>query len=180
MPTTTITPDPSTLAVESTKANINYPYEGATLPPDQLELAVQSVAQLKASLPSLPDLTPLERQRISKLGIRSRGFVDAALEAVKSDPGLLPQSIALSDFVAQDNLLRGLSLVQTQVAALKAGLDDAVLLVGNHVFSVSRTVYALMKTDAAKAKMQSQKALMKQRFTAKKTSQPATDSAIRQ
>jgi hypothetical protein len=84
------------------------------------------------------------------------------------------------DFVAQDNLLRGLSLVQTQVAALKAGLDDAVLLVGNHVFSVSRTVYALMKTDAAKAKMQSQKALMKQRFTAKKTSQPATDTAIRQ
>lgn len=180
MPTTTITPDPSTLAVESTKANINYPYEGATLPPDQLELAVQAVAQLKASLPSLPDLTPLERQRISKLGIRSRGFVDAALEAVKTDSGLLPQSIALSDFVAQDNLLRGLSLVQTQVAALKAGLDDAVLLVGNHVFSVSRTVYALMKTDAAKAKMQSQKALMRQRFTAKKTSQPATDSAIRQ
>ncbi len=67
---------------------------------------------------------------------------------------LLPQSIALSDFVAQDNLLRGLSLVQTQVAALKAGLDDAVLLVGSHEFSVSRTVYALMKTDAAKAKMQ--------------------------
>ena len=178
--TASTTTNPSTVPVESTKANINYSYAGTTLTADQLELAVQSVAQLKATLPPLPELTPLERQRISKLGTRSRGFVDAALGAVKSDPGLLPQSIALSDFVAQDNLLRGLSLVQTQVAALKAGLDDAVLLVGNHVFSVSRTVYALMKTDAAKAKMQSQKALMKQRFTAKKTSQPATDTAIRQ
>jgi hypothetical protein len=35
-----------------------------------------------------------------------------------------------------------------------------------------------MKTDAAKAKMQAQKALMKQRFTAKKNSQPAAGTAI--
>ena len=58
-PTTT---NPSTLAVDSTKENINYPYAGTTLPGEQLEVAVQSVAQLKATLPPLPDLTPLARR----------------------------------------------------------------------------------------------------------------------
>jgi hypothetical protein len=170
----------STSTVDSPNANLGYPYASTTLPPERLELARATLAQLRDVLPPMHNLTPKARQRVPKLGMRTRGFVDAALNAARADVGLLPQSIALSDFVAQDDLLRGLGLVQTQVADIKSRLDDAVLLVGSHVYSISRTVYALMKTDAAKAKLPAQKALMKQRFTAKKTSQPATVTAIGQ
>jgi hypothetical protein len=167
-------------AATTVKPGTNYTYSGVTLAPEQLELALQTLEQLQDILPPMPDLTPRERQRISRVGLRTRGFVDAALDAAKSDPDLLPRNIALSDFVAQDNFLRGLGLLQAQVADLKSRLDAAALLVGNHVYSVSRTVYALMKTDAAKSKMQSQQALMKQRFVAKKNSQPATGASIEQ
>jgi hypothetical protein len=93
---------------------------------------------------------------------------------------VLPQSIPLESFVGQDELLRGLSLVQTHVSDLKSKLDDSLLLIGNHIYSVSRTVYAMMKTDAAKARLQEQKTLMKQRFVFKKTSQPATSAPLRE
>jgi hypothetical protein len=38
----------------------------------------------------------------------------------------------------------------------------------------------MMKTDAAKARLQEQKTLMKQRFIFKKTSQPATSAPLRE
>jgi hypothetical protein len=169
-----------TLAVDANTSNPSYPFAGASLSAQKLDSIIDTIAQLKGFLPPMSDLTPLDRQRMSKLGMRTRGFADAALEAAQTDPGLLPQSIPLASFVAQDALLRDLSLVQTHVADLKSRLDDALLLVGNHVYSVSRTVYAMMKTDAAKARLQEQKALMKQRFATKKTSQPADKSIVRE
>ena len=175
------TPQPTTTSgVESTPSGTNYPFAGVTLTAGQLDSVIATIAQVRELLPAMHDLTPIDRQRISKLGMRTRGFADAALEAAKADPGLLPQSIALESFVSQDALLRDLSLVQTHVADLKSLIDDALLLIGNHVYSVSRTVYAVMKTDGGKARLQEQKALMKQRFAPKKNSQPATNTAVRQ
>ena len=170
----------STSGVQTTQSGNNYPFAGVTLTSGQLDSVIATIAQVRELLPPMHDLTPADRQRISKLGMRTRGFADAALEAAKADPGLLPQSIALGSFVSQDALLRDISLVQTHVTDLKSLLDDALLLVGNHVYSVSRTVYAMMKTDGGKARLQEQKALMKQRFASKKNSQPATNTAITQ
>lgn len=177
--TTETTTQPATLAVDN-NTDARYAFGSASLSPEQLDQVIATINQVKRLLPSMPDLTPAERQRISKLGSRTRGFADAALEAAKADSGVLPQSIPLESFVAQDELLRGLSLVQTHVSDLKSKLDDSLLLIGNHIYSVSRTVYAMMKTDAAKTRLQEQKALMKQRFVVKKTSQPATSTQLRE
>ena len=149
-----------------------YPFASVTLTDSQLGSIINTVTELKGLLPPMPDLTPLERRRMSKLGIKSRGFADLALETAKTDPGVLPQSVSLDTFVGQDKLLRDLSLVQTQVTSVKSKLDDALLQIGSHIYGVSRVIYAVMKTDAAKAKLQEQKAAMKQRFV-KKKSQPA-------
>jgi hypothetical protein len=176
----TTTTQTSTSGVQTTQSGTNYPFAGVTLTTGQLDSVIATIAQVRELLPPMHDLTPADRQRISKLGMRTRGFADAALEAAKADPGLLPQSIALGSFVSQDALLRDISLVQTHVTDLKSLLDDALLLIGNHVYSVSRTVYAMMKTDGGKARLQEQKALMKQRFASKKNSQPATNTAITQ
>lgn len=178
--TDTTTTQTSTSRVQTTQSGTNYLFAGVTLTTGQLDSVIARIAQVRELLPPMHDLTPVERHRISKLGMRTRGFADAALEAAKADPGLLPQSIALGSFVSQDALLRDISLVQTHVTDLKSLLDDALLLIGNHVYSVSRTVYAMMKTDGGKARLQEQKALMKQRFASKKNSQPATNTAIKQ
>ena len=151
-----------------------YPFASVTLSDADLAAILNKVGELKALLPSMPDLTPLERRRMSKLGTKTRGFADLAIETAKADPGVLPQSISLDTFVAQDDLLQDLSLVQTHVTDVKSKLDDALFLIGNYIFGVSRVVYAVMKTDAAKAKLQEQKAAMKQRFAKGKSQSTGT------
>jgi len=168
-----VTNQTSTAPVVADNPGTKYPFASVSLSDADLAAILGKVNELKALLPMMPDLTPLERRRMSKLGTKTRGFADLALETAKVDTGVLPQSVSLDTFVAQDELLRDLSLVQAHVTDLKYKLDDALFLIGNYVFGVSRTVYALMKTDAAKAKLQEQKAAMKQRF-AKVKSQSTT------
>ena len=159
-----VTNQTSTAPVVADNPGSKYPFASVSLSDQDLTAIITKVNELKGLLPQMPDLTPTERQRMSKLGNKSRAFADLALETVKVDSGVLPQSVPVGTFVAQDELLRDLSLVQTHVTDLKYKLDDALLLIGNYVFGVSRTVYALMKTPAAQAKLQEQKAAMKQRF----------------
>lgn len=154
-----------------------YPFANTAFTNEDLAAALNKVNELKGLLPPMPDLTPTERKRMSKLGIKTRGFADLALETAKAEPGVLPQSISLDTFVTQDQLLRDLSLVQTHVTDLKFKLDDALLLAGNYIYGVSRTVYAMAKTPAAKARLQEQQAAMKQRFAKNKSQTTATTQA---
>jgi hypothetical protein len=169
--------DETATPVVTDNPGTKYPFANVSLSKTDLAAAINKVNELKGVLPIMPDLTPNERQRMSKLGIKTRGFVDLALEAAKADPGILPQSISLGTFVTQDQLLRDLSLVQTHVTDLKFKLDDALLLTGNYIYGVSRTVYALAKTPAAKARLQEQQAAMKQRFAKNKSQTTATTQA---
>jgi hypothetical protein len=81
---TKITTQPATLAVDN-NTDTRYAFGSASLSAEQLDEVISTINQVKSLLPSMPDLTPLERQRISKLGARTRGFADAALEAATHD-----------------------------------------------------------------------------------------------
>lgn len=153
-----------------------YPFASVSLTGADMAAILGKVNELKGLLPPMPDLTPLERRRMSKLGTKTRGFADLALETAKTDPGVLPQSISLDTFVAQDVLLHDLSLVQTHVTDLKFKLDDALFQIGNYIYGVSRVVYAVMKTDAAKARLQEQKAAMAQRFAKSRSQSTVTNT----
>lgn len=174
--------------IDTTKANADsnntggrYPFASVVITEAQLNTILETLQQLRGSLPAMPDLTPSERKRISKLGTRSRGFANTAIEAAKADPGVLPQSISLQRLLSQEDLLSDMSLIQTHLADIKSKLDDSVLLIGNHIYSVCRTIYAVMKTDAAKAKMQEQQAVMKERFkVTRKKSQPEASAPLLQ
>jgi len=168
-----VTNQTSTTPVVADNPGSKYPFASVSLSDADLAAIINKVNELRGLLPAMPDLTPLERRRMSKLGTKTLGFAALALETAKVDPGVLPQSISLDTFVAQDELLQDLSLVQTHVTDMKSKLDDALFLIGNYIYGVSRVVYAVMKTDAAKAKLQEQKAAMKQRF-AKVKSQSTT------
>jgi hypothetical protein len=145
-----------------------YPFASVSLSDADLAAIINKVNELKGLLPPMPDLTPKERQRLSKLGTKSKGFTQIAIETAKTDPGVLPQSVSLDTLLAQDELMQDISLIQTHVSDVKAKLDDALYQIGNYVYGVSRVIYAVMKTDAAKAKLQEQKAAMKQLFLKKK------------
>lgn len=173
---TTYTNATASTSVEG-QPETNYPFQGVSLTDAQVASSIETINQLKAILPPMPGLTPQERQRLSKLGQKTRGFADAAIEAAKKDPGLLPGGISLEALIQQDELHRRISLVETHVSDLLARLDDALLLIGNHVFGSCRAVYTVLdKTVVGKAKMPGQKALLKQRFAVKKANRPGTNN----
>ena len=163
-----VTNQTSTTPVVADNPGSKYPFASVSLSDADLTAIINKVNELKQLLPPMPDLTPKERQRLSKLGTKSRGFAQLAIETAKADPGVLPQSVSLGTLVAQNDLMEDISLIQTHVSDVKSKLDDALYQIGNYVYSVGRVIYAVMKTDAAKAKLQEQKAAMKQLFLKKK------------
>ena len=178
MENTMITPNEGATTVVTQNYTINpgYAFDVATLTPAQVEEAITAFKDFTSKLPPLVNLTPLQRQRTARIGIRTRGFIELVLEAAKKDPTILPGNIPLEKFLSQAELLNGISLIQTFVADYKRSLDDAAVLIGAKVYGMARTGYAVLKTPAGQAKLQEQMELMKQRFVPKaKRSQSTTE-----
>ena len=174
---TMTTPEQGVTNVVTQNYTINpgYAFDAATLTPAQVEEAITAFKDFTSKLPPLVSLTPLQRQRTARIGIRTRGFIELVLEAAKKDPTILPGNIPLEKFLSQTELLNGISLIQTFVADYKRSLDDAAVLIGAKVYGMARTGYAVLKTPAGQAKLQEQMELMKQRFVPKsKRSQSTT------
>lgn len=169
MENTMITPEQGGTTVVTQNYNINpgYAFDAATMTPAQVEEAITAFKDFTSKLPPLVSLTPLQRQRTARIGIRTRGFIELVLEAAKKDPTILPGNIPLEKFLSQAELLNGISLIQTFVADYKRSLDDAAVLIGAKVYGMARTGYAVLKTPAGQAKLQEQVELMKQRFVPK-------------
>lgn len=152
----------------------SYPFAGKAPSKEQVQQVINLINQAKAGLPPMPDMTGLQLRRLSRPGLKTQGFVQAALEAATKDPGILPQALALEELHAQEQFYRDLSLIQTHLSALKSKADTALALAGNHLYAVSRYVYTtLHKTTLGKGKMPEQAAYMKERYALKKKkSQP--------
>ena len=118
----------------------NYAFAQVTLTNEEVASIIETLNTLQSKLPDLPSLTTLERKRMSKLGIKTRGFVDLAIESAKADPGVLPRAIELETLLEQDELLKNMSLIQTHISDMKSKVDDSLLLVGNWLYGATRSI----------------------------------------
>ena len=181
---TTTTTEPSVTSVTSAPAaeplpDSSYPFAGKALTEQQVAQVIDLLNQAKAVMPPMPDLTGLQLRRLSRPGLKTQGFLQAAMEAVQKDPGMLPQAVALEELRDQEQFYRDLSLIQTHLSDLKTKTDTALALTGNHLYAVSRFVYtALNKTSLGKGKMTEQTAYMKERFALKKKGQPSATAPV--
>jgi hypothetical protein len=165
--TTTTTPP----GVIETQPDPKHFFDGVTLGEEAAALVINKLNEVKALLPVLPNLTPLERRRKAKLGTKTRGFVEGAFETVRKDPGVLPASLSVGALDQQHQLYRSLSLIETHVADLAAKLSDGLLVSGNWNYQAALSIYAMFKTPLARAKMPDQQAFLRQRFARKKKGQ---------
>ncbi len=157
-------------------SDATYPFAQVTLPDAETASAISTINSLLTQLPNLPALTPLDRKRMSKLGLKSRGFVDLAIEAARKDQGVLPRSIELQTLLDQDQFLKNLSLIETHLSDMTTKVEDSLMLVGNWLYGISRSIYSTMQTPAARTLMPEQQKALKQRFarSTKKKTQQAT------
>ena len=179
----TTTTEPTVTSVTSAPVaepmpDSSYPFAGKALTEQQVAQVIDLINQAKAGLPPMPDLTGKQLRRLSRPGLKTQGFVQAALEAATKDPGILPQALALEELHAQEQFYRDLSLIQTHLSSLKSKADTALALAGNHLYAVSRYVYTtLHKTSLGKGKMPEQAAYMKERFAVKKKEKGQPEAA---
>lgn len=154
----------STTEVVEKQPDSKYVFEGVTISDEVTGQIIAKINEAKALLPAMPNLTPLERRRLAKLGTKTLGFVKGAFEAGKKDPGLMPGSLSVATLNDQDQLHRSLSLIEAHVSDFNAKLGDALLLNGNWNYLAALSIYQMFKTPLAKAKMPEQQAYLRQRF----------------
>lgn len=90
-------------------------------------------------------------------------------------PPTRPDFTQPNDFSPSGLLLKNLSLIPTHLSDMKAKVDDSLLLIGNWVYGVSRSI-STMQPPAAGTLMPEQQQVLQQRFarSTKKKTQQAT------
>ncbi|NTV45431.1 MAG: hypothetical protein HGB11_02655 [Chlorobiales bacterium] len=101
-----------------------------------------------AKLPFLITLTPDERRRLTKMGMKSTAFVQQCLQAVKDNGALMPAGFPLTEFDKDVKLAADLLPILTLSRQLTEKLDDTLLAVGNEAMAQSLQVYGQVKLSA--------------------------------
>lgn len=132
---------------------------------------IETLGQLTAQMQFLRGLKPKERQRLAKMGDRSRSFVEEAVTTALANPGLVPRSVDLNQLAGMRRTHANLSEVGTAVAKLQELLSDTTMALGSELYGVTRAVYAVMKTPATVPGLTHRKQRLAQRFSRKKDRQ---------
>jgi hypothetical protein len=85
-------------------------------------------------------LTPPERQRLARIGDRTRAFVDEALAIALDNPGLVPRSVDLVQLQAQDDTLGNLEAIRCKMERVLEKITDTEDQLDNDVYGIARTV----------------------------------------
>jgi hypothetical protein len=81
-----------------------------------------------------------ERQRLARIGDRTRAFVDEALAIALDNPGLVPRSVDLVQLQAQDDTLGNLEAIRCKMERVLEKITDTEDQLDNDVYGIARTV----------------------------------------
>lgn len=129
---------------------MRYPKEPEPLSQAQRDSINGSLNTIQENLGFLVSLTPMERKRLPKMGERSRGFVEDAIEAGIRNPGMLPRSLEPEEMRNQLELTDQVRGIAASVAQLNERLTDTLTLLGSQLFEDARLVYQMTRTKVAK------------------------------
>ena len=108
---------------------------------------LESIAQIRAKLPFLIDLSPEERQTLPKMGDKSRAFVSGALQLAEQDDSFLPRSFDVAEMLKDEDLYTAMTQIFVALAILFEKLQDKMQLTGSDLYVAGLEIY-----DAAKRK----------------------------
>ena len=129
--------------------------------------AIQTIRQ---KLPFLIDLTPEERRTLPRIGDKSRGFVEQALQVAEQNPGILPSTFDVGEMRNDVELFNALSSVQIAVAQLNELVDDTVMAVGSEAYASALLVYQYTRAAGKGTALDSALDGLSQRFARKSRS----------
>jgi len=148
----------------------------ADLPVEVEEQAVQFIRSAEALFPYLIGLTPDERKKIPKMGVRSLDFVERSVMHARENRNLLPSFITMEQFERDFRLLMGMRRVLSITEIFSTKLKDTYFVVGSELFSASREFYNAVKRAAKSGVLGSEK--IRRELAVRYTKQPTKEEAI--
>lgn len=129
-----------------------------------LEAAKASFVTLQTQLPVRPALTSAQRSKLAVVGDKTRPFLTDALDAIQSNPEIVPRSVDLAELAgkseAHDNLMR----LEASAAQFLENVRDVRMQLGNELYQVMLAVYALMGKPVVGASMKPRLEVLQRRF----------------
>lgn len=116
-----------------------------TLTTEQQQQALAAIAELRAQLPFLIDLSPEDRRALPKMGNKGRAFVDQGLATATQNEGILPRSFDLDEYRRDVELVRLLEPIHLALRQLAELVEDTFLAVGSDAYSATLVVYQAAK-----------------------------------
>lgn len=104
-------------------------------------------------LPHLKTLSPEERQELPKMGLKTIGFVQKALEHCLQNPDLVPPFLNVEELTNDVKAVEVIRSLYQPLLQLTEGLSDTMTLSGSEAFGGSLMFYNSSK-NAKKSKVQ--------------------------
>ena len=124
------------------------PNISASLTTAQKTTLKNNFAAILAILNFLVNLTPRQRKTLFKMGPKSVGFVQLALQIAKNNPQIIPSSFNISEFEKDVNLSVDFVEIESVSKPLAEGISDTLLAVGTEAMAQANKVYDLVKVAA--------------------------------
>ena len=96
---------------------------------------------IRRKLSFVKDFSKEERANMMRLGKSGRSFVDKAQNLVQRDPGILPRSFDLGEFMRDAELYQELGNIADELQKLFERVSDTEAAVGSDAFSAALVVY---------------------------------------
>lgn len=96
---------------------------------------------IRRKLSFVKDFSKEERANMMRLGKSGRSFVEKAQNLVQRDPGILPRSFDLGEFIRDAELYQELGNIADELEKLFERVSDTEAAVGSDAFSAALVVY---------------------------------------
>ncbi|MCU7846098.1 MAG: hypothetical protein KZQ93_19860 [Candidatus Thiodiazotropha sp. (ex Monitilora ramsayi)] len=140
------------------------------------QAALEAIRQLQ-SLSFLIGLSNTDKRKLSKMGDKSRTFVDRALSVARQNPDILPSRFDLEEFERDVALYNALYPINTALSKLSELVDGTLMAVGSDAYTTALDVYAYAKITKGVTGLEDLRAALGDRFRGKSVQIPAEAEA---
>jgi hypothetical protein len=128
---------------------------------------LEHIAQIRALMPFLDDLTPEERQSLVKMGESGRPFVEQSLILVEQDDSFMPRSFDKAEMRLDSDFYTTMLPVLIQMTQLFEAVNDTMMLAGSDLIMAGLDIYRNAKDNGKGANLDNLVPLLGKRFKRK-------------
>jgi hypothetical protein len=125
-----------------------YTNLSAAITPAQITAIGTAIATIKTNLPFLINLTPDERQSLSKMGDDGYAYVTKAIDYATNNGTIIPSAISVAEGKKDLDLANALRPILQQLASLSESVDDTLMAAGVEAKDFADKFYNLVKVMA--------------------------------